>query len=449
VRRGWLLSIGGLVVTLAGATERMEDFGYASMITFAPGDALYALALPAAVYRHAYAADLSDLRVFNSAGETVSHALRAPPEAQNSRAASTRLPIFPVLGGGAGQTAANDLRVEVRRDGAVVSVRAPKAGEAASVVAWLADASKFDSALDSLELAIAGDGDVVAKLSVEASDDLKHWIRVTDEAPVLRVRFAGERLEHLRIALDGARAKYLRLVDARGAFPFPLAGVRAIAPSESGAPVLETLTLAPSATDDSARAWEFDSGGHFPVESIGLVVPEDNAVVPFEVDGRSGASAPWRWVGRGVAYRFTQDGLTVTSRPLAVTRSTGRFLRVRMTSGSGALPAVAPKLALRWQPAELVFAARGSPPFTLAYGRANVTGAAFPITMLIPGYGTDSALKPKPAQVSEEHTLAGERAKRPAPNYHRWALWGVLGIGVVVLGAMGLKLAREAGTPHS
>ncbi len=437
-----LLWVSWFAVSLVGAAERAEDFGYASMVMFTPGDALYAFALPEAVYRHAVAADLGDVRMFNAAGDVVAHALRAP--APQTPVAAAPLPIFPVRGSVPGESPIDDLTVEVHRDGTVISVRGSKPAGGAPIVAWLVDASHFESAIDSIDLDIAGDGDVVARVTVEASDDLKHWTRIAEDAPVLRARFAGERLDQLRIALGGTQARYLRLVDTRGAFPFTLAGVRASAVASGDTRILETVILAPGATDATARAWEFDTGGHFPVERVGLIVTEDNAVVPFELSGRVDANQPWRSIGNGVAYRFTQNGLTVTSKAVPIARTTDRFLRVRMNAGSGAWPTVAPKLVLHWQPAELVFAARGEPPFTLAYGRSNVASVALPIATLIPGYGTDKALEPGPAQVSAEYTLAGARAIDVAPDYRRWALWAVLAVGVSVLGAMGLKLAREA-----
>ena len=74
-----------LWATLASATERMEQFGYAVPITLAPGDALYALRLPASVYRHTARANLADLRVYNAAGEAVAHAVQRPKASSSSR----------------------------------------------------------------------------------------------------------------------------------------------------------------------------------------------------------------------------------------------------------------------------------------------------------------------------------------------------------------------------
>ncbi len=121
-----IASVAMLSATLASATERMEQFGYAMPITLAPGDALYALRVPASVYRHAARANLADLRVFNAAGEAVAHALQTPKEPDKAQAASAKLPIFPVRASGAAQASTDNLKVEVKRDGAVVSVQSSR-----------------------------------------------------------------------------------------------------------------------------------------------------------------------------------------------------------------------------------------------------------------------------------------------------------------------------------
>jgi hypothetical protein len=237
--RAGILIIALALAAPAAAEERLEDFGYAVPIEFAPGDALYVLRLPEAVYRHAMRADLGDLRVFNGAGEVIPHALRQPVPLLTKAGPGIKLPQFPVRGS-ADRKVGDDLRVEVRRDGAVVSVRTGKDSPEKAVTAWLVDASAFEHPIETLELALIGDSDVVARIGVDSSDDLKVWHRVVADAPVVRTRFGGERLEQLSVPLHGIRTKYLRLVDARGPFSFELAGVRAVKAPETASPDLES-----------------------------------------------------------------------------------------------------------------------------------------------------------------------------------------------------------------
>ncbi|MBX9633125.1 MAG: DUF3999 domain-containing protein [Burkholderiales bacterium] len=437
-----VLWVGLMVVPATAAGERIGDYGYAAPIEFTPGDALYSLRLPEAVYRHAVRTDLGDLRVFNGSGEAIPYALTQPPSVVRQVEAGIKLPQFPVRAA-SGSTTAEDLKVEVRRDGAVVSVHAAKGVAAGGVTAWLVDASGFEHPIEALDLAVDGGGDVVARIGVDASDDLKHWHRIAADAPVVRTRFGGERLEQLRVPLNGVRARYLRLADTRGAFSFGLAGVRAAQAAQADAPKLETLTLGAADTSANDRAWTYDTGGRFPVVRVALALPEENTVLPFALEARADPERLWHGLAMGVAYRLTQDSVAVSSAPLPVS-TTERHLRVRLTAGAGPLPAAAPSLVAHWQPAELVFAARGSPPFTLAYGRANVEPMRVAIESIVPGYGTRTAMVPKPATAGAERILAGDAAAKAAPDYRRYSLWAVLGLGVLVLAGMGIKLARES-----
>lgn len=440
--RAGALCVGLMLAPLAGAGEHLGDFGYAVPIEFVPGDALYVVRLPEGVYRHAVRPDLGDLRVFNGSGEAIPYALRQTASLVGKAEPGIKLPQFPVRGA-ATRTAVEDLKVEVRRDGAVVSVRAGKGGPANEVVTWLVDATGFEHPVEALELALSGDGDVVARIDVEASDDLKHWSRIAADAPIVRTRFGGEHLEQLRVPLNGVRAKYLRLADTRGAFSFGLAGVRAVKAAQAVAPTLESLALGAGVANAADRAWTYDTGGRFPVVRVVLALPEENTVLPFTLESRPTLDGLWHGVASGVAYRLTQDGIAVSSSPLPLS-TTERYLRVRLTAGAGPLPAAAPSLVTHWQPAELVFAARGSPPFTLAYGRTNVEPMRVSIDSIVPGYGTKGAMVPKPATAGAERTLAGDAAAKTAPDYRRWSLWVILAVGVLLLAGMGLKLARES-----
>jgi hypothetical protein len=103
-----------------------------------------------------------------------------------------------------------------------------------------------------------------------------------------------------------------------------------------------------------------------------------------------------------------------------------------------------------------VFAARGEPPFQLAYGNREAKPAAFSIQTLIPGYRDDElrtirAAKPgaqqtfsvREAQAQAQMELGGEARREDAIDWKRWSLWGALGLGVLALGAMARRLMRQ------
>ena len=120
-----------------------------------------------------------------------------------------------------------------------------------------------------------------------------------------------------------------------------------------------------------------------------------------------------------------------------------------------------PTLHAGWVPHQLVFAARGAPPFTLAYGNAGNRGAqsaALAIESLIPGYRDDAGSTVRAAKTADTPTvnvkaasaqpqkeLGGAARLQQQIDWKRWSLWGVLALGVLVLGGMAWRLVRQLG----
>ena len=129
------------------------------------------------------------------------------------------------------------------------------------------------------------------------------------------------------------------------------------------------------------------------------------------------------------------------SRSREASADTGS-LHVDPRSGATAQP---PPLRAGWQPNEIVFAARGRPPFTLAYGNYAATAGALPIATLVPGYDDTKGLPANVAIAAAGAPMAigGPNQLKKPPDVKRWALWAALVLGVVVLGWMAWRLSRE------
>jgi hypothetical protein len=111
------------------------------------------------------------------------------------------------------------------------------------------------------------------------------------------------------------------------------------------------------------------------------------------------------------------------------------------------------RLEIGWIPHEVVFAARGAGPFTLAYGMKIARPGSMPIAAVLPGYregepvalktatlGEASGARPATSGFSEylrEATESGEAKK--------WLLWAALVAGVLILIWMAFALLRQVG----
>ena len=135
-----------------------------------------------------------------------------------------------------------------------------------------------------------------------------------------------------------------------------------------------------------------------------------------------------------MAYRLRERDAEVTSPEIIVTSQGERYWLLRVDQKGGGVGSGELGIEIGWVPHKLVFAARGSGPFQLAYGSSRVKPAALAIESLIPGYQTEAELKVAPAKLGEQMTLAGVSRLGATRDYKTMALWGSLILGVTVLG---------------
>ena len=106
----------------------------------------------------------------------------------------------------------------------------------------------------------------------------------------------------------------------------------------------------------------------------------------------------------------------------------------------------APALRFAVRATQLVFLARGEPPFTLALGNASVKAASLPLTTLIPDYSAERFKTLGQAKVAGEvvvKTAAVAAAPKATADWKKLGLWAVLLLGVAALGGMAYSLLRK------
>ncbi|HKU70153.1 MAG TPA: DUF3999 domain-containing protein [Burkholderiales bacterium] len=443
----------------AAAAERPADFAYGIPLEADGRDALYEVTLPAAVYRGVTRADLGDLRVFNGASEVVPYALRPRRTIDTETAAPVALTLFPLKAEAGASVDA--ISIHVRRSaggGSSIDVTSTgaKAGGEKRIVGYLADLTALDRALAAIEFDWQALPDGFAgKIRIDASDDLGSWSTLVSAAPLVSLEFGGQRLQQKRVELPQRKVRYLRFSWVQGAGAPEITSAR-------GEPVSRTVEAprewAPfeAAKGEKPGEYLFDLRGHHPVDRVRLQLPEVNTVVQLELLARDKAEAPWRSVTRGVAYRLRRDGNEIASPALQTGVAAERYWLLRVDPRGGGIGSGMPRIEAGWVPASLVFAARGEPPFQLAYGSREAKPAAYAIETLIPGYrdaggtkiraaktGAQQTMNPSSAQALAQRELGGEARVKEAIDWKRWSLWGALVAGVLVLGVMAWRLMRQ------
>jgi hypothetical protein len=429
----------------AGAAQRLDDFGYAAPIETGPGEALQRVEIPQGVYEGSVQPHLADLRVFNAHGEMVPFAFipqQAPGEA---RAAAVALRYFP-LHGARDASSVRDLDIVAERtaDGTLVRVRSVRDGGRSRprLLAYLVDASRHKVALQTLEL----DWKPVASgfsgsLRVEGSNDLARWSTLVAAAPLVSLEFGGERLEQKSVELPGARYRYLRL-----SWPpaQPALELTALAGRPAPAEVEPERRWKALPVVAGAKPGEYllDPGGRLPIDRLRIHLPEPNTLVAVRVLARDRDQDAWSSAARAVVYRLTRNGTEATSPPIAIGER-ARYWKLEVDQAGGGIGAGMPAVQAGWVPQQIVFVARGAPPFELAYGNAGVQAAAYPIQTVVPGWRPDEPLKAALARVGAQREVAGPAALRARADYKTWLLWAALGLGVAILAWMAWQLTRQ------
>lgn len=447
-----------LLLPALAAAEQPQEFAYGIPLAVDGRQAFYQVQVPRAVYEGVLRADLGDLRIFNADGEVVPHAMR-PQVATKTAPPPLRVALFPIRTDTPAGIDGLDLRIEKSGDRTVVNLsRDGQPATGTKLVGYIADASGLQAPVRALTLELPASSDnVVSRLTVAASDDLRQWSVLAANASIVRLEASGERLEQLRIEFSAREARYLRLTSS-GRGPIPeLAGLAV----ESGESVVDAPREWKEASGVAVKGapgeLEVDLGGQFPVDRLRLKLPQVNTVVALELLARAQPADPWRRVTSATVYRLNREGEEVRSSDIAIGVTSDRYWLVKIDPRGGGIGSGELVLAAGWEPHRLVFAARGRPPFQLAYGSRNMQPAAYAIKTLVPGYRDEPTSDSKPsapaatpqlaeigvAQLAAPQALGGEAAKREPMDWKRWTLWGSLVLGVTVLGLMALRLGRQ------
>jgi uncharacterized protein DUF3999 len=440
-----------LCATTAIATETPQDFAVTAPITLEGNGPYYRLNLPIEVHLAARFPDLSDLRMFNGAGESVQFSLVRDRAHSEPAVERSEVRWFPLYGSQTGSRAMPEIRVERGGDGTVVSItegEPPQSGLPA-VRGYLLDMSANKNPMRSLELdwdpAVAG----FQRLAIEASDDLQHW-RSWRDAQLARLVYQGERIERRQIDLPGERAAYLRLLWREPAAAPTLTAVTLVASRSNDRPAPFVWSAPSPATRDAEGDYDWQLAQLVGAERLKIDLPDVNVLTPVEIWGKDGRQDrdPWRLLGRAVLYRLLIDGKEWQQQEIALAGQPVKEIKLRLDRRGGGIGAGMPSLAVGITAEQLLFLARGAGPFVLAIGNAQAKPIDMPPSILIPGYDTASAPPISTASLGGLAAIVpgapgSSAAALSGLDWKTAMLWGVLVIGVACIGAMALHLLRQ------
>ena len=423
----------------AAAELGPADFAFGQRIEPTGSAAAYRLTLPLPVYQQSVHADLRDLRVFNARNEVVPYAVMPRSPGVASAAQSVSRPLFAVTD--TTPSGVEALRLAIDAPGASTSVQARLSAHPSTVTgSYLVDLRGLPGPVGAMRLGwVPGTADFAGRVSLDAGDSLDSLRPIAAAAVLANLHAGGESLVEDRIEFPATGANFAR-VSWIGKPP-PVTLATAVLEVVAGTAVVPRLTFvaAGQASGERPGSYDFDLGGHMPVDRLQLELPEPNSILQADYLARDDAGASWRRAASGGAYRLADGSGEIVSGPLAVPTTTARYWRVQNRSPTAPLRGT-PKLAVQWIPADLVFLAHGPGPYLLAYGSAVAPAAESSLATL------PSSVVPAPASLAGVEILGGPgRQVLPglAAATRRSVLWSVLGVAVLLLGAMAYMLLRE------
>ena len=437
--------VGMCAALAASAQEAPADFTHHVPLSVSGNGPWYRLELPLAVQLNARQADLSDVRVFNAAGEPQAYALSRQASQRTESRNVADVKWFPLYAADT-QESLPGVVMKTTTEGTLVEIKPSSAAKPGKQVlrGWVLDASAIKAPLQQLSLDWSREQEGFQRFSIEASDDLQRW-EPWGEGQVARLSFADERVEQHDVSLPGRSARYLRLVWKGQAAPL-LTSAKLVSATRSSLPMplVWSQPLAGTRLKAGEYSWQLPTG--LSVERLRIELKQPNTLAPVTLAGRSDAKQLWQPLNNGLLYRLTQNGQDVVQDELQLPGQVVTELKLQVDERGGGLGADAPALRFAVRATQLVFLARGEPPFSLALGNASVKAASLPLSTLIPDYSAERLNTLGQAKVVGDVAVASPvvvAAVEDGPNWKKLGLWAVLLLGVAALGAMAYSLLRK------
>jgi hypothetical protein len=314
-------------------------------------------------------------------------------------------------------------------------------------VGYLADATTLTQPLHAVRIGLPAEAnDVLTRVTLEASDDLRIWTPLASDAPLLQLTAGVHRLQRRRIEFAPQRVQYLRLSWPDRASALELMSIEA----EPGMTTRETSRqwkdVSAEPTAGRRNRYDVDFGGRVPADRLSFALPQTNTIATMGIYSRASGLDAWEFVRNATVYRLSDVGGDFLSDDVVLDGSGDRYWRIAFDPRGGGIGTGYLGVRAGWVPRRIVFAAHGARPFVLAYGNRDAEATALAIETLVPGLGVEAPGTRTVigrARVQEPYALAGESALVERFDWRRTTLWAALGLCVAVLLAMALLVARQ------
>jgi hypothetical protein len=442
-------SVACVGVALAATAAALDPLEFvAGWPIEAPPDAeVFDVPLTAEVY--AAAESMRQIAILDSNGEPQPFFRRVPETLGAPTERRVVLEASPLYVRGA--TAAPSVGVTTGPSGTSVTV-VPGSSSSPAIAGFVLDARALDAAPVALELDWRElPQPFLLDVAVEQSTDLTSW-RTVGRASVAALAIGDSAVRHARVPVRASSGGYYRITPRGSVADWYLLRATfliSVGPQPAAPPSIRVPPLANgvASEDPSVDTLYFDAGGSLPVQSLALVFAGNDGWVRADVAASRSMEGPWIPVAyRALFYSLSFEGREFASDPVKLGRQEARYWRV---VPDAPLRGQQLELEISFQQEQLRVAARGGAPYQLVAGTlAEEAGPDPTLASVWSALDPPSVAVPL-ATLGARRELGGGGAL-VAPRVFPWriaALWTVLVVGVLVVGAMAVRLTKEMQRP--
>ena len=435
-----------------------DDFAEGFYLSIDRKAPLYRLEVPEEVYKTVRSADLYDVRVFNSEGEVVPHEFRTVQVDQATLRDKKSLPFFPLhqQSGISGDPAGLSLQVSRDPAGTIVNIKTDPSVDTLNqdITGYLLDLGGLKRAASELEFHWQKDIDSsVFTVNIQESSDLVQWRSLVQRATLVDLDFAEQKVEKRTIELPRPPLKYLKMTWLKSSRQLRISEVIGFTEVIENHRERRWLTLGNGTVleKNDRTTIDFATDYRMPVSSAQVLFAVSNSIARLSVQSRPDEKANWTARCEQVFYYLSFEGNVISNEPCNFQPTADSLWRVAVEQDGAGLQSATSRISLQLgrQPSELLFVARGTPPYLLAFGsgkylQANSISGDGMLLQTIQGDDKEKMIGQ--ARPGEKIRLGGELAlqapAKPMP-WKKWLLWAVLVLGVGLLAFMVRSLSKE------
>ena len=415
------------------APPKPEDFAGAIQIAGSSGS-LLELVIPQEVYAGLQRLDRGDMRVFDSSGIAVPFTFR-PIVVQDHTPPSQSVPFF-IWRSGQDHNLPSSRDIEINTGGGVVRIRDSAGAAAVGLPVYLVDFSALPQPPNALRIIVDHGGVYFnAAITIHTSSNLNNWQAFSQSQTISYYGDSGASRDQFGISPN---ARYALLSFDR---PIPpLLEIEALfAPQVAAVEKWETRVLGEK-SDDGRFAY-YEVAGYYPMTAIDFRFPQPDSVNVYIRNRLNRSDERPRLQMQGRIYRFLSGDSVRTNDPFTDSRIASAGPHWELEALGETPFGTIPECYVIWQPSRLIFLARGTGPWTLAYGNAECP----PVTQ--------GGLTLSPDDTPIPATLTGESRYKSAPvqpdkpqkspAWSQWILWGTLLLAAALLSVLAFFIARS------